>query len=62
MGRNLANATFFDSHSADDETGINWSMDLSPLVPNEYLDITEYTLGYVDRLKVDIQLRLKKFQ
>ena len=62
MGRRLANATFFDSHSADDETGINWAMDLSPLVHDENLDIIEYTLGYVDRLKVDIQLRLKKFQ
>jgi len=62
MGRTLAKATFFDSHSADDETGINWAMDLSPLVQNKNLDITEYTLGYVDRLKVDIQLRLKTFQ
>ncbi|MEP4076613.1 PIG-L deacetylase family protein [Haloferula sp.] len=61
MGRRLANATFFDSHAADSETGFTWAMDLSPLVHDENLDITDFTLGYVERLKLDIRNRIAKF-
>ena len=62
MGRRLANATFFESHAADSETGFTWAMDLGPLVRDETLDIADYTLGYVERLKLDIRNRINKFQ
>lgn len=62
MGRRLANATFFESHAADSETGLTWAMNLSPLVENESLDLVDYTLAYVERLKTDIQSRIEKFR
>jgi len=62
MGRRLANATFFDSHSADDESGLTWAIDLTPLVQDETADITDFTLGFLDRLKEDVADRLAKFR
>ncbi|MDR3228101.1 MAG: PIG-L family deacetylase [Puniceicoccales bacterium] len=59
-GRRLANATFFDSHSSDKATHLQWAMDLTPLVENETLDITDYTLSFVERLATDIKSRLAK--
>ena len=61
MGRRLANATFFDAHASDDETGITWAMDLTPLVHNDTLDIVDYTVSFIDKLKEDVSQRLNKF-
>jgi len=60
-GRRSANATFHTSHGTDRMTGITWAMDLSPLVMNPTLDVTTYTLGYVDRLRADIADRIARF-
>jgi LmbE family N-acetylglucosaminyl deacetylase len=62
MGRRLANATFFESHASDTETGFTFAMDLTPLVHDNELDVIDYTLSFTERLKVDIELRLKKFR
>ena len=61
MGRRLANATFFESHAADSETGITWAMDLTPLVRDETLDVVAYTTGYLERLQTEVEGRLRKF-
>jgi LmbE family N-acetylglucosaminyl deacetylase len=60
-GRRLANATFHTSHAVDAASSISWAMDLTPLVANPSLDIAEYTLSYIDRLKQDVTARLRKF-
>ena len=61
IGRRLANATFFDSHSSDKATALQWGMDLTPLIVDDKLDVIEYTTAYVDRLKGDIKARIAKF-
>ncbi len=61
IGRRLANATFFDSHSSDKATALQWGMDLTPLIVDDKLDVVEYTTAYVDRLKGDIKARIAKF-
>lgn len=61
IGRRVANATFFDSHSSDAATHLQWGMDLTPLIVDDKLDVIEYTLGYVERLKGDIRSRIAKF-
>lgn len=60
-GRRLANATFFTSHATDKATALTWAMDLTPLVHDPRLDVEAFTLGYLDRLRVDVSARLKKF-
>jgi LmbE family N-acetylglucosaminyl deacetylase len=60
VGRRLANATFFDSHSTDKATALQWAMDLTPLAENDTLDVAAYTLGFVERMAADIKARLGK--
>jgi LmbE family N-acetylglucosaminyl deacetylase len=61
MGRRLANATFFESHASDTESGLTFAMDLSPLVQDETIDLVDYTLSFVERLKSDIAARISRF-
>ncbi|HLK66052.1 MAG TPA: PIG-L family deacetylase [Bryobacteraceae bacterium] len=58
-GRRLAHATYYASHGTDDESAINFGMDLTPLVQEPDLPIAEYILGFVDRLRADVEKRLK---
>ena len=57
-GRRLANATYLASHGTDEESALSLAMDLTPLVEDSNLPIAAYVLGYVDRLRADIQKRL----
>ncbi|MCX6918936.1 MAG: PIG-L family deacetylase [Verrucomicrobia bacterium] len=60
LGRRIANATFHDAHASDQETSLQWALDLTPLINDPQLEVIEYTLGFVDRLKQDIADRLKR--
>lgn len=60
LGRRLANATFHDAHASDQETSLQWALDLTPLINDPKLDIIDYTLGFAERLKQDIAARLKR--
>ncbi len=62
QGRRLAHATFHTSHATDRLAGITWAMDLTPLVKDPALDVADYTLAYVDRLRSDIAARLARFR
>jgi LmbE family N-acetylglucosaminyl deacetylase len=59
-GRRIANATFHDSHSTDNEEGLTFAMDLTPLVADEALDPVHFTLGQVERLAGDVRARLAR--
>ena len=58
IGRRAANATFHTSHATDRVTGITWAMDLTPLVSDSTLDVADFTLGHVERLRADIAGRI----
>ena len=58
--RNLANATFFDSHSADDTRSLAWAMDLTPLLLDDSLDPVAFTLQKIDALRDDVRERLQR--
>lgn len=60
-GRRLANATFYQSHQPDKVSAIQWAMDLTPLILNDSLDITEFTVQYLERFKSDVIQRLSRF-
>ncbi|MCX6937356.1 MAG: PIG-L family deacetylase [Verrucomicrobia bacterium] len=62
QGRRLAHATFHISHATDRLAGITWAMDLTPLVNDPALDVADYTLAYVDRLRADVTARLARFR
>jgi pyruvate/2-oxoacid:ferredoxin oxidoreductase alpha subunit len=60
IGRRTANATFSQAHSTDQETAMQWAMDLTPLVHDDSLDPLAYTVGFIDRLKADVTARLRR--
>jgi LmbE family N-acetylglucosaminyl deacetylase len=57
-GRRLANATYLAAHGTDEESALSLAMDLTPLIEDPNLPIAAYVLGFVDRLRADIQKRL----
>ena len=60
IGRRTANATFSQAHATDQESAMQWAMDLTPLVQDESLDPIAYTTGFIDRLKADVTARLRQ--
>jgi len=59
-GRRLANATYFASHATDVETALTYAMDLTPLIHDASLSPAAYTLGFIDKLKADVEGRIRK--
>jgi len=60
IGRRTANATFSQAHATDQETAMQWAMDLTPLVEDDALDPVAYVTGFIDRLKADVTARLRQ--
>jgi LmbE family N-acetylglucosaminyl deacetylase len=60
IGRRRAHATYFESHKADNHTMINFGMNLTPLIEDDSLDITEYVLGFIKRFSDEVEGNLKK--
>ena len=58
-GRRLAHATYYASHGTDEESALNFAMDLTPLAQNPELDIANYVLGFADRFRADVEKRVK---
>ena len=61
-GRKRANATFLDSHAGDLATAVEYAMDLTPLVKDPTLDITRWTLQFVERFARDVEARLARWK
>ena len=58
-GRRLAHATYYAAHGTDQESALNFAMDLTPLVEDPELDIAAYVLQFVDRFRADVEKRVK---
>lgn len=62
IGRRRANATYLESHSADTSTAFIYAMDLTPLIQDPSIDITEYTLAYIHRFAEDVSSRIARLR
>ncbi len=60
-GRRLANATFSASHSVDGAAAVSCAMDLTPLIRDRNADICSYVTACIDRFKLDVADRIKRF-
>ncbi len=60
-GRRLAHATYHTSHATDVHQGITWAIDLTPLVQDPTLSVRDFTRGFIDRLRDDVDARLARF-
>ena len=59
-GRRLANATYFASHAVDVETALTFAMDLTPLIADPALPVSEYACRFIDKLRADVAGRIQK--
>ena len=60
-GRRLANATFSASHACDTYAGLNYAMDLTPLMADPSIDIGEYVAGFIQRFEKSVRETIQKF-
>ena len=60
--RRLSNATFLESHACDTYTGLNYAMDLTPLIKDKTLNVSEYVCGYIDRFNENVKAMIGKLQ
>lgn len=59
-GRRVSHATYYASHGCDTAQSLNYCMDLTPLIEDDTLSITDYVLTFVDRFKNDVVERINK--
>ena len=57
-GRRLAHATYHASHATDEEAALTYAMDCTPLIKDPSLSIAGYVLGFLNRLRTDVEQRL----
>ena len=62
QGRRAGNATYYTSHGTDKAAALSFAMDLTPLITDKKLDISEYVLGYIDRFREDVRRKLLAVQ
>ena len=58
-GRRIANATFAETHKADDATDIIYALNITPLINDINLDIEKYILSYLNNFKDDVINRIR---
>jgi LmbE family N-acetylglucosaminyl deacetylase len=58
-GRRLAHATYFASHGTDEESALNFAMDLTPLIDDPDLPVIEYVAAFIDRFRDDVVRRVR---
>jgi LmbE family N-acetylglucosaminyl deacetylase len=62
MGRRKANATYFASHDTDVATGMSFAMDLTRLITEPEIDISDYVSAFVQRFGRDVAARLERLR
>jgi LmbE family N-acetylglucosaminyl deacetylase len=53
IGRRLANATFFESHSVDSSSSLSYGIDLTPII-TENIDYLDFINNHIDSFKKDV--------
>jgi LmbE family N-acetylglucosaminyl deacetylase len=61
MGRRRAHATYHESHAVDASQMINFGMDLTPLIEDDTLSVTDYVMGHVERFASEVRGNLNRF-
>ena len=58
IGRRMANATFFDSHSVDVSDSISFGLDITALAYDENLSPETFIRKYIERFEKDVSERI----
>ena len=60
LGRRKAHATYHATHGTDATTGLNFGMDLTPLIQDDSLDAGAFVRGLIDRFRFEVEARLAR--
>lgn len=60
MGRRRANATYLESHGVDDAAGLSYGMDMTALMNDPQLDLSEFIAAFIERFAQDVQSRIRR--
>lgn len=60
LGRRAAHATFHRPHDTDVAAGLNFAMDLTPLIRDDQLDIASFVGAHIDRFADDVRFRMRE--
>jgi LmbE family N-acetylglucosaminyl deacetylase len=58
LGRRRAHATYHASHDTDVTSGMNFAMDLTPLIQDPSQDVLAYVQEFIDRFAQDVRQRI----
>jgi len=61
-GRELANATFLNSHETDQTRAVWFAMDLTPLIVQDTITIAQLVNDHLDRFKNDVMEKLHRWE
>src|SRR5262245_21841772 len=61
-GRRVAHATYYASHGTDQESALNFAMDLTPLLDDPDMPMSGYVLAQVDRFRADVEKRVRSME
>lgn len=62
LGRRRAHATYHASHATDVTTGINFAMDLTPLIDDAERDVADFAQELIRRFASDVAVRIGKLR
>jgi LmbE family N-acetylglucosaminyl deacetylase len=62
MGRRRAHATYHASHATDVTQGINFAMDLTPLIDDTERDVADFAQELIRRFASDVAVRIGKLR
>jgi len=62
LGRRRANATYLASHEVDAGSGVTLALDLTPLIHDSALTMSNYVQGALHRLARDVAARLARVE
>lgn len=58
LGRRKAHATYYSSRSVDTMAGLNFAMDLTPLMLDPARNVAAYAQEYIDRFAAEVRTRV----
>lgn len=61
LGRRTANATFFASHAVDSSDSMSYGLDITELVNDDKLLVTDFISGYIEKFKDEVTDRVGRF-
>lgn len=53
-GRRKAHATFFESHNVDQSDALSFAMDMTPLINDDSLSVTEFVSDLIEQFKAEV--------